>query len=739
MELEEEENNLRAMRLLYRLLEHNSLGLQNTNSDDLVERARELLKVMLEVASERVFETLLKIIAAEAGISKTLFTSQPVASLQSRPLLAANSSHCSVKYPTRGRFSSWKDEQPQSKSLAKKSGPRLSKCSISDKGEAVRKALFNVCEESCIMQQDLVKAANFSYENPIFPMKENSRREQHYSVSTFHVGEHSKQSPDTFDSRAGEFREVRETSLPYRVCEIESNSSCAEAQDEEGDITNDLFNVIKRIESRILALQLYSNLVYSKKNGAGGKSMCRMTDPWSPIGQKSEGIAGNRPSYRKPPFVGNALMNQQANQLASKRENLTTANTFLEPILTGNESQSKVEDQILDQANDHGITTQESRQKGEACRATLLASRGEKLLSQNGLRPPSQSMAMVDRFQSLNRSMSGNGCLENRANECIQGLRIPLTSTTAGPTNRDKRTRRNPVAQLETHRREKQPLHHTETRQALPHWISSEPEMPPHGYRDREILENRGTHKMRASSPNHHESEEFSLSSRSPARLTSNQSSAFYSSESEDIGDSPGKMVSEAYEDSSGESSDLYSQNDAGSSNRMGSSRSSRSWDRRGPEKTIGHLRRLKNKLRLIFHHHHHLHHHHHHDKDDDKMSKADHRHSIWQRIFHGKNKHRLLAKGRAEKTRGGATAKVSHGKQVGQFHGLVEGLVRRIRHPKKQKPSNVVKIKGSRNLKRGNRKKLHWWQMLRRHRGVRLNNRGRLKVGFKSQKRLKY
>ncbi|KAI9114392.1 hypothetical protein K1719_014620 [Acacia pycnantha] len=783
MELEEAEDDLRAMRLLYRLLQHNSLGLQNSTSEDLVERAKELLKNMLEVASERVFETILKIIASEAGISKTPFTSQPGASLRLMPLLAAKSSHCSLKYPTRSRFPSQKDEQPLSKSPAKKAGPRPSKCSVSDKGKTIRKELFNAEEESGIMLQNLVKAANLSSKKPVFPIEKSSQHERKYSVSTFHVGEHSKQPPYTFDSKAGELREVSETSLPYRVCEIESNpsaSSRVEAQGEEGDNSRDLFNAIKRIESRIAALQLYSSLVFSKKNGTGYKSMHRITNSESPIGQKKEGIAENRPSYGKSLLEGNGSMNEQANPLASKSENSTTA-------------------------KNNGITTQRRSQKSEACRATMLASRGENLLSQNGLRPPALSMAMVDRFQSLNRLASGNDHSLNQANECIQGIRIPLNSITAGPTNKDKPARRKSVAQTETQGREKQPLHHMVPRQAQPHrrsselkmpahgyrnrkvlgnrrthkmrassphhheseeefssssssmnqkkssvqiqaqphWRSSELKMPAHGYRNRKVLGNRRTHKMRASSPHHHESEEFSSSScsSSPARLTSNQSSDIYCSETEeDIGDSPEDMVSQTYEDSSKESSHSYNKNDAGSSDRMESSSSVRSWHRRrGPEKTTGRLRRLKNKLRLIFHHHHHLHHHHHHDEHDGKMSKADHSYSKWKRIFHGKNKHKLLENGKLEKTRGGgAIAKVSHGKQVGQFHGLVQGILRHIRHSKKRKPSKVVKIKGSRNPKHGNRKKFHWWKMLRRHRGVRLNNGGRLKVGFKTQKRLK-
>ncbi|KAF7840159.1 Protein KOKOPELLI [Senna tora] len=691
MELEEARTNLRAMRLLYRLLEDNTLGLQNASSEDLVDRARSLLKDMLDETTERTIETILKIIETQAGISKTTCTSpneKPVASLPLKPLMEANSSQCSLKYPTWSRITSQKDEQPQMKLPAKKVDPWLSQSSISNKGKNKGKTLCRIGEESSSMME-------FS--------SRSSFSEQQHNVSTFHVGEDLKEPLEMFQTKAYEFKEVNETPLLSRIHEIQRNpnaSNCVEPLDEEENISNDLVNAIKRIESRILALQLCSYLALSKKSSAGEQSMHKENNSDNPIVQKNEGTAGNELGSGKPLLDRNRL-NQQTSQLTSKGKNLTLAN--------GSSSQvaNKIHrpEILVDLAERNGITIQGNRQKGEM------------LLSQNGV----QNMTMTNRFQSLNRPVRGNDHLvsQSDASECIHGLRIPLnqdnltrrSSMLAGSssTTNEKPIRKNPVVQPYTDKRGKHSSH----------------QISPHLHRDWTVLENRGSRKMRTSLPQHHHESEESISeesSGSSVSWTSQQSSAISSSESEEY---------LSYDDNSEESGDSYSHNDAGHSHRAGSLKSDKSCSRRNPEKSIGRLRRLKNKLGLIFHHHHY------HDEDDSKIAKVDHRHSMWnslQNIFHGKNKHKVITKGKVEKTRG-AVARVPHGKHVGKFHGLVEGLLRHILHSKNQKPSSKVRIKGSQNPSRENRKKLHWWQVLRRHRAVKLKNRGRLKVGFKSKR----
>ncbi|GAU35567.1 hypothetical protein TSUD_295030 [Trifolium subterraneum] len=62
MEFEEAQDNLCAIRLLYKLLEDNINALKDSNSENVVERARVLLKSLLDVAVEIVFETHLKVL-----------------------------------------------------------------------------------------------------------------------------------------------------------------------------------------------------------------------------------------------------------------------------------------------------------------------------------------------------------------------------------------------------------------------------------------------------------------------------------------------------------------------------------------------------------------------------------------------------------------------------------------------------------------------------------------------------
>ncbi|GAV78667.1 hypothetical protein CFOL_v3_22132 [Cephalotus follicularis] len=150
------------------------------------------------------------------------------------------------------------------------------------------------------------------------------------------------------------------------------------------------------------------------------------------------------------------------------------------------------------------------------------------------------------------------------------------------------------------------------------------------------------------------------------------------------------------------------------------------------PTKEIGGLKRLKNKLGLIFHHHHH-HHHHHHDSD----TKPGHTKSTWNNLRHmfdhsNKKQNKAYADHAAGKLRKSTVSKLPSKQQVGHFHALVEGLMRHVHHSKTSKPS----IGGVGRLQNRKMKKLHWWQMLKRRGGVKLPNRGHVKLGFKSKKR---
>lgn len=132
----------------------------------------------------------------------------------------------------------------------------------------------------------------------------------------------------------------------------------------------------------------------------------------------------------------------------------------------------------------------------------------------------------------------------------------------------------------------------------------------------------------------------------------------------------------------------------------------------------------------LIFHHHHH---------HDDVHG---HRHTIWnqlQNMFHHKDKHGVTTN-KVDKTRRRDVGRVLPWRnQVGQFHRIAEGVLRHIQHSKKPKPSKLDGMKQLRNTTHGHsQKKPCWWQILRPHRRVKLKKKGRVKMGFMSQKSLK-
>ncbi|KAI4330093.1 hypothetical protein MLD38_028400 [Melastoma candidum] len=130
-------------------------------------------------------------------------------------------------------------------------------------------------------------------------------------------------------------------------------------------------------------------------------------------------------------------------------------------------------------------------------------------------------------------------------------------------------------------------------------------------------------------------------------------------------------------------------------------------------EKAVGRLRRLKNKLGLIFHHHHH-HHHHHHDPGQDAIRKP------LQDAFCRKDEVEIV-----KRSRNGNGLARNRNDQVGHFRMLLHGLRSHLRRSKKPK-GNILRNKRA--------KKSHWWKTMRqRHRsGTTLPSRGRgkLKLG---------
>ncbi|RYR57987.1 hypothetical protein Ahy_A05g023650 [Arachis hypogaea] len=607
----------------------------------MIERARGLLKSLLDVAVVGVFQTHLKIITTQPNVSET-------------------------------SLDQGKDVTPhKEEDLQKKLISEIEeKGSISNNGGENNPTQISLCEKI-----DLV------------------------SVTTTMPIEYSKESTgEDHHNNGDKSNEDKNIPLLSTIDELQYNSSDTghiESSNQK-DFCDDLLSVMKRIESRMFALQLCSNLVSSTKNNADKQNLVQVTNL-------------DRPHV-----------------------------DAVSPKSNGTPKQ---------------IREEESRSQGK-------------------IQPPTQKLPMTNRVTSLNQN---------------DVTKKPST----GHRNGENIARNNPMARSEADQNhEKKSLDHSyrhlpvkstassiTRKQPQPHQMVIRPTLLDQRYsgikvfshknREGSALHRKGSYKERdepqdkdddeveESSSNNYQSSSSWTSQEVSANGSGGNSSEDHSLQGEIEVSTSGTMVDASYEYSSEEcDNNSYTSNDNYNYNSLNSSdslKSDRYYNKIKPEKKVGGLRRLKNKLGLIFHHHHH-HHHYHHDNDDNYDddgsidSKRRQRHSMWsnlQNVFHHKNKHHgMITNGSDEKPRrGSAVARVTHKDQVGQFHRLVEGLMGHMRHAKKPKKPHKVAVKGSRNAPHGHRKKNpNWWKMLQQHRGVKVKNRGRVRkefIGQKSPKKL--
>lgn len=697
---------------------------------------------------------------------------------QSKSAVAANISQTSEKYQTLTEMAVQKDEQPP----LELEPAKLLNFRISDTEGTKSKTLSSL--GGIMMQQNLAKEQNQSSDGISPKIESNHHEQQHNNVNALYdLGDHEEESLRMLDTKAVECNKENNMPLLSDIREDECTSGAArfaECLEQKGDFSDDLVNAIKRIESRILAFKLCSKLADSSKNGAVRNPLNKVANSGSPKLQRKDSAARNQLSSKTPILEEHRLMNQHTCNSSSKGENLIPENAVEKPFLARNESLSQSH-AVYKKCGLH--TNAESAKDVDTLKHinTPMVSR-EELRNATRVQPSVQNMATMDRVKSLKRLVSGDTNLGNQASECIRGLRVPLNlddltkkpSMFSSQTNRESLVRKSSVASWskpdQNHKGRNSESFHAHklarskpsiaTREKpLPHQMvikptlldqrSSDIKVNSHQHRDRDwpVLDQRGTHKIghveplkTMVQPQLHEQEESISNSDSSSQWTSQQDSADVGSVSEGSslsvgtqGSKSGRIVEASYEGSSEESSDSYLNKENGRSHRVGSFKTYGYHSKGNPNKPVGGLKRLKNKLGLIFHHHHH-HHHHHHDNDNGRIQSYEGpRNSMWnnvQNVFHHKNKHLIITNQNVKTKRGAITKVMPRGNQVGQFHRLVEGLLRHVRLSKKSKPS----MHGHRQ------KKLHWWQTLRRRKGVKLKNKGRVKkTGFVTQKSLKY
>jgi len=689
--------------------------------------------------------------------------------------VAANISQSSVKYLTCSKRTSEKDEQPQLRLISRKQLSELSKFSISDDGGTKCKTLCCIGEESNKMQPNTVKATDLSNDNDSLPNTESihSKQQQNDVNPLYGDGVDAKESLQMFDAKDDEQNEENNALLLNRIHEAQRNSNAAgqvEHPDQKGDFSDDLVNAIKKIESRILAFQICSNVMDSTKNSAGHLTSHEAANSDSPVIQRKSGVSGSQISSGKSLLKGHRLMSQKTFKLSFKDENSISASAFEESFFPGKESLSQ--SQMANQ-NSWLHNSAESAKNIDVPKqiGTQMVSRGECLSSHERIQNSERNIA-IDSVKPTDGLVSGDAYSETRASKGIQGSRVPLNqdnknkkhSMLVSKTNRESSARKNSVAWSKTDQnpremssessytqksvrsrtisamREKPPPHQMIMKPTLLDQRSSEIKVNSHKHRDRRKtlntshLEPRNTRVLQQ----HLEQEESSSSSSSKSdsdssRWSSQQGSPnSSSSDSEDYSLSDGTQCPSSgrivdYEGSSEETNNSYLEMDDDPS-RFGSFKSYRHHYERHHKETTGRLRRLRNKLGLIFHHHHH--HHHHHDDHVNTHSREGHGLTTWnhlQNVFHHKDNHGVLTK-KVEKTKGGAAAKVLSRNQVGQFNRLAEGVLRHIRHSKKPKPPKLDVVKQSSNKPHGhNQKKLRWLQILRKQQqGEKMKNQRR-------------
>lgn len=189
---------------------------------------------------------------------------------------------------------------------------------------------------------------------------------------------------------------------------------------------------------------------------------------------------------------------------------------------------------------------------------------------------------------------------------------------------------------------------------------------------------------------------------------------------------SPTRSSSSATEDDDGSETNLQSSSSYSTLPiRTNTRKTYFSRQERDSEKGIGGLKRIKNKLGLIFHHHHH-HHHHHHDHDDRNRGNW----KLLQRTFHPKTKalkNNYKHNGTRKSVVKSSNNNTKRGRDTEHFHALVEGLMQHVGGRGRLKKPKAGK--GGRNNRRLG-KGIGWWQKFGGLGGMKMvNRRGRVRM----------
>ena len=686
------------------------------------------------------------------------------------PLITQASSKGS-KFET---ITSQKDELPPRKPTTEKAIPMLS----SSKPKYKRRQRWT-CEQSSMKRQNSVEDTNNITNNyaTSLSMKSTHQHQLHNQLGPFNV----------FNLQAKGIPQVKENSIQKRMHELQHSSSIASSlsylatgliepglgyspthlidkkPDQASDFSKDVASTIKQIDSHISALKLCSGIVDSNMTST---SLGLVSKPVTPLTQIKDGF-GNKSKLGNldgPVLLGldrSELPSQQASQLSMKH------GSYLSPASKPIYSLSQLASQIG--GGDSESFTRARGWPSVRSRIGLLSRAGswnDDFVSKSGDYVHGFRFSTSQPLKESEKLKDPTAQIETTRK--VVRSRPSMPPQSMGSTNSlgpHQMVIKPTLLVLDKRKETHKISHESPHNKILPRQFHDESDGPSSSSDSYFSISN--IQGSSSGSESNSESYEYSLPSQTRAhnRIGPTSESSWASSEQ---GSGPSSIESYDYSLSSqtrthhervvitSESSESYGyslpwvQHHIGPTLRIASEISSedtigsyvdptrrfKSSRRRSPKKSIGRLRKFKNKLGLIFHHHHHhYHHHHHHDNDDDEIGHAlvghKKKNSMWKplkKMLHHDNRG-------IQKVKKSTVSSVPRKHQVKHFHGLMEGLLRHVRHSKKSKKGSKGRIGRLGNGPRvGNKrvaKKLQWWKMLRHQGGVKLSQKGRVRVGL--------
>ncbi|KAB2085497.1 hypothetical protein ES319_A05G401500v1 [Gossypium barbadense] len=722
MELKDLQSDLEALRELYGLIRYGDV----TSNVILGERSKLLLKDLLDGATKRVLETHIKIIAeAEHGICGNTFSSESGKWLvESRPCVSSNILNAtpdvirdSVKESKHPAFSSSKDEDypnqltthevisQQSRFTLDKSENRKKNCEFNKKSSMKQHSTAKILSKDAKQQGWQCDPLGHFYQ-AIGDDKNLSERNE-TNMELLKSNETMRQS-----SICG-LRGIESVSSSSNS--VASGDNLADLYEKGGEAVNnfskDIDNVVKHIESHISALRLLSKLAEATKAPMP-------TSVYPMVQAKEHLVKKNELSHDVDPFSDRDDM--QLIGLVSQRNGKKDDSNGICHVL------GQSTNDLLDEITSKRRRIQH-KEMGQTCNHIV--------------RSDSRVNKKTGNW-NVSDMLEADGYKQNENTGCyVHGLRIPtkqdditkrspMPVKTPFPISIDRGKESSPtISKL----RSSPPYQSTESKalshkRSLAHEILPKQEKGGMGILRHKIL----LHQQ--------EPEESSTSGSGSSGSSDNEA---YSLLSEDSSTSMSSRFDHGAREESSSSSISSDYRDASESDRLHPSRTHKlihptdSEPEKAEGRRVGRLRKITNKLGLIFHHHHHHHHHRYNHHDSGDRSHGAHTKSLWtplHKIFHPRNRNEV-DEGKLRKAKA-SNAPVKH--QVGHFHALVDGLMQHLRHSKQSKASKSGMGWLGKNQHKENRKvkQLHWWQMFQRQGGVKLPNRRRVKVGFMSKKK---